>query len=373
MTTTVPLVGAPRVALDGRVRGLDGIGRCTRSVESELRRRRRSGTPSLTTTVRNPYHPDSLTELVDFADAADSTIIHTFDYKTPLDSRGMHVVATVHDLIRIDHPELCYDDPAFVERFGREAFWGLTSSVAQLRGIEASPDSFYSRHHEYYVGMMRHTLLSADHVIFDSQTTMVRAHAFVRRQGTSSWHHLGVDSGKEQSAVLRGHDTIIYVGQDRPHKRVGNLLEAFRILRRRREGATLTLVGRDFDPQAPTEPGVRRLGAIDDGQLQQLLSQTRVLVQPSSYEGFGLTPLEAFANGASAVVADIPIFRETLGELAQFVDASSPAVISEGIERALATPDELSSARRAWAARYSWEAYVDHLVSIWTQVLGRAA
>ena len=56
--------------------------------------------------------------------------------------------------------------------------------------------------------------------------------------------------------------------------------------------------------------------AIPDGELAGLYAQASVFVFLSEYEGFGLTPLEALANGMPAVVLDTPVAREVCGDAA---------------------------------------------------------
>lgn len=77
----------------------------------------------------------------------------------------------------------------------------------------------------------------------------------------------------------------------------------------------LVLVGRPhvtFAPvQVPEGPTIRRLGYVPDEHIRALLTGAVGLLYPSRYEGFGLPPLEAWACGTPALVADIPVLRET--------------------------------------------------------------
>ncbi len=85
----------------------------------------------------------------------------------------------------------------------------------------------------------------------------------------------------------------------------------------------LVLVGRRHDTFRPVVlphlPSVRRPGYLADDDLVALLSGADGVVYPSRYEGFGLPPLEAWACGTPAVVADIPVLRESTRGLARYV------------------------------------------------------
>lgn len=55
-------------------------------------------------------------------------------------------------------------------------------------------------------------------------------------------------------------------------------------------------------------------GLISDGQLRALYEHALALVYPSSYEGFGLPPLEAMQCGCPAIVSDHPVLVEIGGD-----------------------------------------------------------
>lgn len=64
-------------------------------------------------------------------------------------------------------------------------------------------------------------------------------------------------------------------------------------------------------------------GYVSDGELKWLYQNTRLFIFLSLGEGFGMPPLEALYLGAPALVSDLPIFRETMGESASFVDPTA--------------------------------------------------
>ena len=72
----------------------------------------------------------------------------------------------------------------------------------------------------------------------------------------------------------------------------------------------------DEDPSHVTE-----LNGLDDGEVAALVQGARALLFPSLAEGFGLPPAEALALGTPAVVNDLPVYREILGNKAIYADA----------------------------------------------------
>lgn len=68
------------------------------------------------------------------------------------------------------------------------------------------------------------------------------------------------------------------------------------------------------------QANVKQLGYVADEDVKALMSRCKAFLFPSTYEGFGIPPLEALACGAAIVVSDIPVLRETYGDAAIYVD-----------------------------------------------------
>ncbi len=111
-------------------------------------------------------------------------------------------------------------------------------------------------------------------------------------------------------------------------------------------------------------PGVRLLGPVHGTALDMLYRGATALVAPSYDEGFGLTPLEALARGVAPVVADLPVYEETLGSGALRFGAGDAAGLADALLRIEA--DGQLRARvvadgQTAIARLSWEACADGL------------
>ncbi len=123
--------------------------------------------------------------------------------------------------------------------------------------------------------------------------------------------------------------SIIYIGNIKKHKGLPVLLDAYEKFLEKRafthdEKPVLLVVGaqdnfRSSDDSAEStierineaHPGsIKFTGFIRDEELKVLIAKSRVLVQPSLYEGFGIPPLQALYMGTNALISDIPVFRE---------------------------------------------------------------
>ena len=66
------------------------------------------------------------------------------------------------------------------------------------------------------------------------------------------------------------------------------------------------------------------LGYVPTEDLPALTAGALALISPSYYEGFGLPLLEAAVSGTPVIAADLPVYREVMGEAARFVPLDQP-------------------------------------------------
>lgn len=97
---------------------------------------------------------------------------------------------------------------------------------------------------------------------------------------------------------------------------------------------------------------------LDDDELAICLSAANVLVYPSTYEGFGLPPLEALAVGTAVVTTSSSSLPESVGELAKFCDGRSARDLAFAITQAQndSWKEKISSEGPKWARNKTWVA-----------------
>jgi glycosyltransferase involved in cell wall biosynthesis len=112
-------------------------------------------------------------------------------------------------------------------------------------------------------------------------------------------------------------DRIIALASTAPHKRTNT--ESDYLSRWQVENSfagTVDWVGRWPQSLARFEyPGWRYHERLPESEFRRLLSQARVLLFFSEYEGFGMPPVEAVLAGVCPVYSDIPVTREVMGGL----------------------------------------------------------
>ncbi len=156
------------------------------------------------------------------------------------------------------------------------------------------------------------------------------------------------------------------VGSLEPRKNLDALVTAMAGVRAEHPDVHLVVVGDVGDPRvfasasgADLSAGwIELRGRLDDQTLRRTVQASSCLAYVSSYEGFGLPPLEAMAEGTPVVASDLPAIREVCGDAAVLVDPIDPAAIAAGILEALdRSPEEqadVAAAGRRHAREFDW-------------------
>jgi glycosyltransferase involved in cell wall biosynthesis len=167
---------------------------------------------------------------------------------------------------------------------------------------------------------------------------------------------------------------LLFLGNDKPHKNLENLLGAFVSLRREMPELELLLAG--VAPSRPGPPGARALGFVPDAAVAPLLAGACALVLPSFAEGFGLPVAEAMAAGTPVACSDLPALRETAGEAALYFDPHDVASIARTVGTLLddeATRERLRNFGRDRAASLTWDAAAERTSALYREVLAEVA
>jgi len=155
---------------------------------------------------------------------------------------------------------------------------------------------------------------------------------------------------------------ILCVSNNKPHKNVQQLVRAY----------CYSDVSIPLALACPVDRSIIRIAEnygkkhliyftkfIAEEHLPSVYSLTHLFVYPSTYEGFGLPPLEALSCGAPVVVARSSSLPEVVGDNAIFTDPYDFKAIAKALE--IGVSDEalrakLSSYGVKHAQRFSWRA-----------------
>jgi glycosyltransferase involved in cell wall biosynthesis len=144
---------------------------------------------------------------------------------------------------------------------------------------------------------------------------------------------------------------VLFVGRLSTEKGVLDLLDAWQLLDER--SAWLVLVGPDM-PAHPWDAGAKARAFIGDHHLQDrvrlygastdtapLYRAADLFVQPSHFESFGISVIEAMASGVAVVAAEVGGMRDFLADdrNALLHRPKSPESLAGALRRALDDPD----------------------------------
>ncbi len=107
------------------------------------------------------------------------------------------------------------------------------------------------------------------------------------------------------------------------------------------------------------DPRVVYLGPLDDAEIAPFLGSLACMVSPSTYEGFGLSFLEAMAAGCPVIGLRNSSVPEVVGEAGILLDGPDRAALAEAMTRLMTDAELGQDLRRRGlerATRFSWEA-----------------
>jgi glycosyltransferase involved in cell wall biosynthesis len=155
----------------------------------------------------------------------------------------------------------------------------------------------------------------------------------------------------------------LFVGNLETRKNLDLLLRAYADVRSKTPAVQLVLAGQrsvGWDEIAATHSAllasddVVLTGYLPDAEIAALVRGASVFVYPSSYEGFGLPPLEAMACGVPVVAARTAALPETLGGHARMLGHDDPGELARLIVEAVEHNEGVEEAR-TFARAFTWE------------------
>jgi glycosyltransferase involved in cell wall biosynthesis len=117
---------------------------------------------------------------------------------------------------------------------------------------------------------------------------------------------------------------------------------------------------------------VHLLGFVPDDDLAALYRQAFATLFVSRAEGFGYPVLEAMACGSPVITSNVSSLVEVAGDVATLVDPEDPGAIGRAIvsvDQGASARRQLTSAGRAWVARFSVERQAKETLAVYEQLL----
>ena len=284
-------------------------------------------------------------------------LFHCLYSNHPLFIKGVQMV-TIHDLKYIVHPE----------------FMGSKGKLKSL----------------YLKNLMRHAAKHCDHLITVSESTRsdllkVFPHTSRLAERTSVVYEAATVSMTPNKALFQKFELdnpyFLYLGELRPHKNVGRVIQAFIQLKEQcasAAGTRLIIAGKphkSFEmPDGSRRDDIVFTGYVGDDDKFTLYSNALAYCLPSLYEGFGLPILEAMKCGCPVITSDFSSTSEVAGDAGLLVDPLSDQDIASAMEKICtdgAFRQELIAKGYERERSFSWSATAEETLRIYEEILGK--
>ncbi len=148
------------------------------------------------------------------------------------------------------------------------------------------------------------------------------------------------------------NNNILCISSLEIFKNIKNLIYAAEILQTKNINFNLNIIGPcSFRQKLALEKlilkkklskKIKHYNQMNETNIRKNLLNSKVLVNPSNFESFGLPNLEAFVFGLKLACSNIPVFREILNNYPFYFNQRSPKSIAKQLDKALKTKIKFS-------------------------------
>ncbi len=284
-----------------------------------------------------------------FKNKLEYDIYHCLSSNLPL-TMSKNSVVTIHDLKYLLFPE-------YLGKFG------ILKSI-------------------YLNAVFRHAVKKADGIITVSNSTrddLIKI--FAIKHGLER-----IKTVYEASFLKKGNEKktadkyFLYIGELRPHKNIGGLIEGFKLFKKncRTSGdVKLKIAGKThktFYTNIRNRSDIEFIGYVDDKDLYSLYKNSIALCLISNYEGFGLPILEAMESKTAVITSNRSSTGEIAGDAALTVFPENMKEIAKAMESLFLDKklrNDLIKKGTERAGLFSWEKAAEETLSIYTEIYNR--
>ncbi len=291
-------------------------------------------------------------------------LVHVSYHSAPL-RRDRPYLVTIHDLVPLAYP-------VYMNSLPMKLYYRLACFTAARANLILTDSQHSARDIERYLRVPRERIrpiplaaasryqpLPPD----DPQVVAVRARFGLT--GPFIFNISGLDVRKNQTTLIRAFgqvraqlppDTRLVIGGAAHSKHPDRYPDLAAVVAEAGVGEHTVFTGR-----------------VSDEEKVALLNAAALYVDPSLYEGFGLSPLEAMQCGTPTIAANCSSLSEVVGDGGLLVEPT-PAAIGEAMVDVLGSPALAAALRergRMQAARFSWEETARLTLAAYTEVYQR--
>lgn len=145
---------------------------------------------------------------------------------------------------------------------------------------------------------------------------------------------------KIKKQLSRKYD-VAYIGRLNALKNISDIIIAAKILKEKGINPKIAIAGSGEEEKNLKELAilsgvdVKFLGEINDKNKFNLLEDSKIFVFPTSFEGFGMPPLEALISRCKVLCSNIPILKEVYGDTVKYFKLNDTKDLAGKIQRIL--------------------------------------
>lgn len=296
-------------------------------------------------------------------EAANLDLLHIPHFNVPLFYRGK-IVITIHDLLWHEKKGLTATTLSPMVYWLKYGLYRFLVGQAVRKAIKILvPTQTTAEHVGYYYPKVAGKIV-------------VTKEGFYRSRNENKSANELQELRDKINKISLPTEFLLYVGSLYPHKNVEVILQS---LAKYLPDKKLVIVGarsiflektQKIVAKLKLEKRVLFLGFVDDEELAIIYQQSLALIQPSFWEGFGLTGLEAMSFGAPVIASDIPVFHEVYAQAALYFDPNSAKDLAERIEQL--TPNQrkkMIALGRQQIQSFDWQKMVHQTWQVYKQAL----
>jgi glycosyltransferase involved in cell wall biosynthesis len=182
------------------------------------------------------------------------------------------------------------------------------------------------------------------------------------QNGTDHFKSVAADAAIVDRLKLKPGKYFVTLGLSNANKNIPLAIEAYALLNR--PETKLVVVGKGSAQVVGAQryknnEGVIFTGRLTDEEVKGLLRSATALLFPSRYEGFGIPPLEAMAQGCPVIASTAGAVLEVCGDAALHFHPDHARTLRDLMSRILEDPDVAAEVRTRGLARpdrYQWDA-----------------
>lgn len=186
--------------------------------------------------------------------------------------------------------------------------------------------------------------------------------------------------------VKTNYPSFVYLGRHKAYKNIDIAIKAFSKVLKHYPNAKFTIAGEGEDTRRLVEltkklkikHAVNFTGKVNELEKNRILASAWAAVQPSSFEGWGITVLEANAMKTLVIASRVPGLVDSVvdGKTGLLVSPKNPILLADSmlrIARDARLRKRLSAGAHRWSKEFSWQTKSEEFLSIMYRSINRDA